>query len=84
MKEKCIRNVKHLEMNDLLQDTVLKRGPGVPFGVVCPGWAGDLTGIEGKLDGTVDEFEKALVDGIRFVMKGDKVYKRDGQDILGV
>ena len=80
--ERRIRNVKNLEMSELLQDTILERG--VPFGVICPGWAGDLIGIEGKLDGTVEEFEKALVDGVKFVMKGGKVYKRDGQEVLGV
>ena len=80
--ERRIRNVKNLQMSELLQDTILERG--VPFGVICPGWAGDLIGIEGKLDGTVEEFEKALVDGVKFVMKGGKVYKRDGQEVLGV
>ena len=80
--ERRIRNVKNLPMSELVQDTVLERG--VPFGVIRPGWAGDLIGIEGKLDGTVEEFEKALVDGVEFVMKGGKVYKRDGQEILGV
>jgi hypothetical protein len=80
--ERRIRNVKNLQMSELLQDTVLERG--IPFGVICPGWAGDLIGIEGKLDGTIEEFEKALVYGVKFVMKGGKVYKRDGQEILGV
>ena len=41
--ERRIRNVKYLEMNDLVRDTVLERG--VPFGVVSPGWAGDLIGL---------------------------------------
>ena len=88
--EKRIRDVvninkKNLEMSGELhlQDgSFLERG--VPFGVICPGWAGDLIGIEGKLEGTVEEFEKALVDGVKFVMKGGKVFKRDGQEILGV
>ena len=79
--ERRVRNVKNLQMSELLQDTILERG--VPFGVIRPGWAGDLIGIEGKLDGTVEEFEKALVDGVKFVMKGGKVYKRDGQEMLG-
>jgi hypothetical protein len=43
-----------------------------------------LIGTEGNLDGKVEEFKKALVDGIKFVMKGGKVYKRDVQEILGV
>ena len=71
-----------LQMSELLQDTILERG--VPFGIIRPRWAGDLIGIEGKLDGTVEEFEEALVNGVKFVMKGGKVYKRDGQEILGV
>jgi hypothetical protein len=80
--DRRIRNAKNLHMNELLQDTILERG--VPFGVIRPGWAGDLIGIEGRLDGTVEEFEKALVDGVKFMMKGGKIYKRDGQEILGV
>ena len=80
--ERRVRNAKNLQMSELLQDTILERG--VPFGVIRSGWAADLIGIEGKLDGTVEEFEKALVDGVNFVMKGGKVYKRDGQEILGV
>lgn len=80
--ERRMRNVKSLQMSQLTEDTILERG--VPFGVICPGWAGDLIGIEGKLDGTAQEFEEALVDGVKFVMKGGKVYKQDGQEILGV
>jgi hypothetical protein len=82
--ERCtIRNVKNLEMSELLQDTILERG--VPFGVIRPGLAGDLIGTEGNLDGKIEEFKKALVDGIKFVMKGGtKVYKHDVQEILGV
>lgn len=89
---KCVRGMEWeggegerrtmLQTSELLQDTILERG--VPFGVIRPRWAGDLIGIEGKLDGTVEDFEKALVDGVRFVMKGGKIYKRDGQEILGV
>ena len=88
---KCVRGMEWegdqlerrvLKMSEYLQDTILERG--VPFGVIRPRWAGDLIGIEGKLDGTVAEFEEALVSGVKFVMKGGKVYKRDGQEILGV
>jgi len=78
--ERRIQNVMNLDMSQLVQEDVLERG--VPFGVIGPGWAGDLIGIEGKLDGTVKEFESALMDGVKFVMKGGKVYKRDGQEIL--
>ena len=34
-RRRRIRNVKNLQMSELLQDTVLERG--VPFGVVCRG-----------------------------------------------
>lgn len=73
------RRIQNMRMSQSLEETFLERG--VPFGVICPGWAGDLIGIEGKLDGTAQEFEKALVDGVKFVMKGGKVYKQDGQEI---
>ena len=78
--ERRIQNAMNLEMSQLLEENVLERG--VPFGVIRPGWAGDLIGIEGKLDGTVDEFESALSDGVKFVMKGGRIYKRDGQEIV--
>jgi hypothetical protein len=39
-----IRNVKNLEMSELLQDTILERG--VPFGVIRPGLAGDLIQLD--------------------------------------
>ena len=32
----------------------------------------------------MEEFERALAYGVEFVMKGGKVYKQDGQEILGV
>ncbi|KAF8799853.1 hypothetical protein BYT27DRAFT_7119399 [Phlegmacium glaucopus] len=80
--DRRIRNVTNLQASDLVQGNILDRG--VPFGLICPGWAGDLIGIEGKLDGTVEEFERALVDGVKFVMKGGKIHKRDGQEVLGV
>lgn len=54
----------------------------VPFGVIRPGWAADLVGLEGKLDGTVEEFEDALTQGISFVMKGGKVYKKEGKELV--
>ncbi|KAF8799600.1 hypothetical protein BYT27DRAFT_7234400 [Phlegmacium glaucopus] len=72
--DRRIRNVTNLPTSDL----------GWSFGLICPGWAGDLIGIEGKLDGTVEEFERALVDGVKFMMKGGKIHKRDGQEVLGV
>ncbi|KAF8167255.1 hypothetical protein B0H34DRAFT_644930 [Crassisporium funariophilum] len=67
---------------DVLEENGLERG--VPFGVICPGWAADLVGIEGKLDGSVEHFEKALSEGVKFVMKGGAIYKRDGQECAGI
>lgn len=60
-------------------DIALERG--VPFGVIRPGWAADLIAIEGKLDGSVEEFEAALTKGVRLVMKGGKIFKQDGQEL---
>lgn len=55
----------------------------VPFGAVRKGWAADLVGIEGRIDGTPEEFEKAIMSGVIFVMKGGKVYKSDGNETTG-
>ncbi|PPQ66049.1 hypothetical protein CVT24_000231 [Panaeolus cyanescens] len=54
----------------------------VPFGVIRPGWAADLVGVEGKLDGTAEEFEDALTQGIKFVMKGGRIYKNEGTELV--
>ncbi|KAF8971879.1 hypothetical protein BDZ97DRAFT_1913765 [Flammula alnicola] len=64
------------------QENGLERG--VPFGVVRAGWAADLVGFEGKLDGSGKEFEDTLMKGVKFVMKGGKIYKRDGQEVVGI
>ncbi|TFK42215.1 hypothetical protein BDQ12DRAFT_677818 [Crucibulum laeve] len=50
----------------------------VPFGAVRPGWAADLVAVDGVLDGGVNDFEKTLTKGVKFVMKGGKAYKEDG------
>lgn len=55
---------------------------GVPFGAIRVGWTADLVGIRGKLDGTPEEFEEAVMRGVQFVMKGGVVYKRDGKEVL--
>ncbi|KAL1733583.1 hypothetical protein EV714DRAFT_204333 [Schizophyllum commune] len=59
-------------------------GPNeIPFGVLRPGWAADIVGVRGVLDGSVDEFEKAVAkDSISFVMKAGVVYKADGQEVV--
>ncbi|KAG6872524.1 hypothetical protein C0995_009098 [Termitomyces sp. Mi166 len=55
---------------------------GVPFGAIRTGWAADLVGVEGKMDGGVEDFEAAIMQGVRFVMKGGTVYMRDGKEVL--
>ncbi|PFH49041.1 hypothetical protein AMATHDRAFT_148574 [Amanita thiersii Skay4041] len=44
-------------------------------------WAADIIALEGSIDGDFGEFKKA-VESVSFVMKGGRVYKRDGQAIL--
>lgn len=51
------------------------------FGVIRNGWAGDLVGIEGVLDGDVEQFEQAIMKGVQFVMKGGTLCKRDGKEV---
>ncbi|KAF9023920.1 hypothetical protein BDZ89DRAFT_1041420 [Hymenopellis radicata] len=45
------------------------------FGVLEVGWAADIVALEGDIE---EDFEGTL-DRIRFVMRGAKVYKRDGK-----
>lgn len=52
---------------------------GVPFGALRAGWAADLVGVVGTLDGAVEDFEAALTTGVKFVMKGGRVYKANGE-----
>lgn len=49
-----------------------------PFGAIRKGWVGDIVGVEGTIDGTPEEFESALMSRVMFVMKGGRIYKRDG------
>lgn len=53
----------------------------VPFGAIRTGWAADLVGIEGKVDGGLEDFEAAIIQGVRLVMKGGIVYMRDGKEV---
>lgn len=74
-----------------VEDSVGVRGGGgigkgalerdVPFGAIRNGWAGDLVGIEGVLDGDVEQFEQAIMKGVQFVMKGGTLCKRDGKEV---
>ena len=64
------------------EDTDLERG--APFGALRVGWAADLVGIQGKVDGSPQEFEDAVMHGVKFVMRGGVVYKRDGQEVVAI
>jgi hypothetical protein len=55
---------------------------GVPFGAIRAGWAADLVGVVGSLDGSAKEFGEALTTGVAFVMKGGKIYKSDGKEVV--
>jgi len=57
---------------------------GVPFGLLRAGWAADLIGISGKLDGTEEEFEDAVMNGVQFVMKGGVIFKENGLELYPV
>ncbi|KAL1712851.1 hypothetical protein EV715DRAFT_212810 [Schizophyllum commune] len=59
-------------------------GPNeISFGALRPGWAADIVGVRGVLNGSVDEFEKAVAkDSISFVMKAGVVYKTDGKEVV--
>jgi imidazolonepropionase-like amidohydrolase len=48
---------------------------GVPFGVINRGWAADLVGIEGDLMGSPENFEKAVTQGVKLVIKSGKIIK---------
>lgn len=50
----------------------------VAFGAIRVGWAADLVGVEGKLDGEPSEFEASVTEGVRFVMKSGHIFKMDG------
>lgn len=48
------------------------------FGAIKPGWAADLIALEGDIE---QDFEGTL-DRVSFVMRGGKVYKRDGKEVV--
>ncbi|EIW87414.1 hypothetical protein CONPUDRAFT_79452 [Coniophora puteana RWD-64-598 SS2] len=52
----------------------------VPFGVLERGWLADLVATEGDV---VGDLEGALrPENVGFVMKGGRVYKRDGREVV--
>ncbi|KAG5716567.1 hypothetical protein E4T56_gene16229 [Termitomyces sp. T112] len=53
------------EMSEGLNDASKSRlERGVPFGTVRTGWAADLVGVEGIVDGTVEDFEETIMHGV--------------------
>lgn len=52
-----------------------------PFGAIRKGWAGDIVGVTGVLDGDAEEFEQAIMKGVQFVMKGGTLCKSDGKGL---
>lgn len=83
--EKGEKRVKDIESRKYLGSDPPDRSEldrEVPFGAIRIGWAADLVGIEGKIDGSVQDFEAAITKGVNFVMKGGRVYKKDGIELL--
>ncbi|THH01366.1 hypothetical protein EW026_g1314 [Hermanssonia centrifuga] len=67
-------------VGELREDARLVGDNEVPFGVVVKGFAADIIATNGNLEkdfaGAVDK------QNIRFVMKGGKIYKRDGLEVV--
>ncbi|PCH34350.1 hypothetical protein WOLCODRAFT_62488 [Wolfiporia cocos MD-104 SS10] len=84
---KCIRSMawegeageaRLSRLHELLEDARVVGDNEVPFGVIRPGFAADIAATSGDLDGN---FEMAVdKSSIVFVMKGGRVYKRDGRE----
>lgn len=52
----------------------------VPFGVIRRGFAADIVATTGDLE---NDFENAVdKSSITFVMKGGKVFKREGRELM--
>ena len=52
----------------------------VPFGVLRRGFAADIIATSGDLE---NDFERAVdKDSIVFVMKGGRIFKRDGKPLV--
>ncbi|KAF8989725.1 hypothetical protein BDQ17DRAFT_1256626 [Cyathus striatus] len=90
---KCVRDVKwdnirvegeHEENPLRVFDKLgyLAQEREVPFGAIRKGWAADLVGIEGDIEGDPAAFEKAVTEGVKFVMKGGRLYKTDGKPVV--
>ncbi|EGO31269.1 hypothetical protein SERLADRAFT_456159 [Serpula lacrymans var. lacrymans S7.9] len=85
----CIRSMKwegrkgearFAKVRDLREDPRIVGDNEVPFGAVARGFIGDIIATSGNFE---SDFESAVsADNIQFVMKGGKVYKRDGRPLL--
>ncbi|CAL1694750.1 unnamed protein product [Somion occarium] len=65
------------KIHELREDARVVGDNEVPFGAVKQGFAADIIATDGDL---TQDFERAVDKGsIVFVMKGGRVYKRDGQ-----
>jgi len=69
-------------------DPLASLGPGdagvqeQPFGRVEAGFAADLVGLRGDaVDGSYEKFVKG-VEKVDFVMKGGKVFKAEGREVV--
>ncbi|KAF8204132.1 hypothetical protein BJ912DRAFT_896082 [Pholiota molesta] len=81
---KCVRGMEWDGARGERRVEALEEGglSGVPFGAIRAGWAADLVGVVGSLDGSAKEFGEALTTGVAFVMKGGKIYKSDGKEVV--
>lgn len=67
------------KVHELREDARVVGDNEVPFGAVRKGFAADIIATNGDLE---QNFEEAVDKGsIVFVMKGGKVYKRDGREV---
>jgi imidazolonepropionase-like amidohydrolase len=85
----CIRSMRwegdrgkeRLDKVDLLREDARVVGDNeVPFGGVWKGFAADIIATSGDLE---RDFDLAVsADSIKFVMKGGRIFKRDGLELL--
>ncbi|KAI1790921.1 hypothetical protein LXA43DRAFT_1013566 [Ganoderma leucocontextum] len=67
-------------VGEMLENTRQVGDNEVPFGVIRRGFAADIVATTGDLE---NDFENAVDKwSITFVMKGGKVFKRDGQELV--
>ena len=72
--------VRLKDVERLMEEARIVGTNEVPFGVIRKGFAADIIATSGSL---WEEFENAVDrKSISFVMKGGKVYKRNGQEVV--